>query len=97
MFVNVSVGGGSAGSAVAARLAEDYRVLLLEAGGDPHPLSYVPVANPVLLGQPIIDWEYFTEPLNNSGFAFIDQVSYKCYVQNEVFGDRLLRIYCRSI
>lgn len=72
---NVSVGGGSAGSAVAARLAEDYRVLLLEAGGDPHPLSYIPIANPVLLGQPIVDWEYFTEPLNNSGFAFIDQVS----------------------
>lgn len=53
----------------------------IQLGGDPNPLSYIPIVNPVLLGQPIIDWEYSTEPLNNSGFAFTNQV----FVAEHVF------------
>lgn len=74
MFDWCKVGGGSAGSAVAARLSEQYQVLLIEAGGDPHPLTYVPLMAEALVNLPMIDWQYTTEPLNNSGFVWPNQV-----------------------
>jgi len=49
-------------------------VLLVEAGGDPHPLTYIPYATPALINQPHIDWHYKSEPLENCGFAVVDQV-----------------------
>ncbi|CAL8138974.1 unnamed protein product [Orchesella dallaii] len=65
----VVVGGGSAGCVVAARLSEnpDHKVLLLEAGGNPNPLSFVPLAVPFLQNHPATDWKYETVPLNTSG------------------------------
>lgn len=42
MFDFIVVGGGTAGALVANRLAEHYRVLLLEAGGTPMPFQSIP-------------------------------------------------------
>ncbi|ODM88563.1 Glucose dehydrogenase [FAD, quinone] [Orchesella cincta] len=62
------VGGGSAGCVVAARLSEnpEVSVLLLEAGGNPNPISFVPLAVPFLQNHPATDWQYKIVPLKTS-------------------------------
>ena len=70
----ISVGGGSAGAVVANRLSKHNRVLLLEAGGNPHPISVVPISLSALLSQPGIDWQYETEPQKFAAFGLKDQV-----------------------
>jgi choline dehydrogenase-like flavoprotein len=75
----VIVGGGTAGSVVAARLAEDRenRVLLLEAGGfyDESWMFSILALWPMLQkGQH--DWSYYTEPQRYSHFGFKDNLSY---------------------
>ncbi|XP_045604676.2 glucose dehydrogenase [FAD, quinone] [Procambarus clarkii] len=69
----VIVGGGSAGSVLAARLTEigEWRVLLLEAGGTPPAESHVPGFNQLLL-QGDADWNYFTTPQSKSFNGFTD-------------------------
>ncbi|XP_069679705.1 glucose dehydrogenase [FAD, quinone]-like isoform X2 [Periplaneta americana] len=59
----IVVGGGSAGSVVASRLSEvnKWKILLLEAGGDPTPTSDIP-ALCFYLQNTEIDWQYRTEP-----------------------------------
>ena len=59
---------------VANRLSKHNRVLLLEAGGNPHPVSIVPISLFALLSQPGIDWQYQTEPQEFAGFALKGQV-----------------------
>nr|CAD7258096.1 unnamed protein product [Timema shepardi] len=59
-----AVGGGSAGSVVAARLAKSGKnsVLLIEAGPDcSSRLLNIPVFSPLLLGSKL-DWSYKTQP-----------------------------------
>jgi choline dehydrogenase len=61
----VVIGGGSGGGVVAARLAEDpgTTVLLLDAGGPADsPLLRVPGAVGRLIGNPLFDWQYGSEP-----------------------------------
>ncbi len=63
----VIVGGGSAGSALAARLTEDAgtRVLVLEAGRPDHlwdPFIHMPAALSFPIGNSRYDWMYRSEP-----------------------------------
>jgi choline dehydrogenase len=61
----IVVGGGSAGCAVAGRLAEDgrYRILLLEAGAsDRHYRSLIPALTSAVVQHPDFDWCYTVEP-----------------------------------
>ena len=59
----IVVGAGSAGAVVASRLSEvsQWKVLLLEAGGDPNPTSDIP-SLAFTLQKTDIDWQYQTEP-----------------------------------
>jgi choline dehydrogenase-like flavoprotein len=64
-FDYVVVGGGSAGAALAARLAEreDRTVALLEAGGhDTHPFIHVPAGVAAAIGTKSLNWRFETVP-----------------------------------
>ncbi|MEO0773894.1 MAG: GMC family oxidoreductase N-terminal domain-containing protein [Pseudomonadota bacterium] len=64
-FDYVIVGGGSAGSVLAARLSEDGRhtVLLLEAGGaGHHPWIKIPIGYGKVFYDRRFNWKYTTEP-----------------------------------
>ena len=63
----IIAGGGSAGSALAARLTEDASttVLLLEAGRPDYPFDvyvHMPAALTFPIGNPLYDWMYFSQP-----------------------------------
>jgi choline dehydrogenase-like flavoprotein len=63
----IIIGGGSAGSLIANRLAQEqgYRVLLLEAGGNENFLSEIPTLS-ISLQQTSLNWGYVTEPQANA-------------------------------
>lgn len=76
-FDFIIVGAGSAGSVLANRLSEelDWRVLLIEAGGDPQPSSDIP-ANWASLLKSSLDWGYTTQPDSRMFFGLKDKVNY---------------------
>ncbi len=63
-FDYIVIGAGSAGSVLAARLAEtSANVLLLEAGPETwHPLIHIPAGVRSLHRNPALNWNYATEP-----------------------------------
>lgn len=63
----IVIGGGSAGSPVAARLSEEKRfsVLLIEAGLDEPPMTQVPSFFRNFIGS-TIDWNFSTESENSA-------------------------------
>ncbi|KDR15960.1 Glucose dehydrogenase [acceptor] [Zootermopsis nevadensis] len=73
----IVVGAGSAGAVVASRLSEvpHWKVLLLEAGGDPTPTSDIPSLS-LYLQKTDIDWQYQTEPEEGMCQGFRDK---RCY------------------
>jgi choline dehydrogenase len=60
----IVIGAGSAGAVLANRLTENgrYQVLLLEAGGETHPLSRVPISFAKFINRPGVNWLYSSEP-----------------------------------
>ncbi|CAL4107045.1 unnamed protein product, partial [Meganyctiphanes norvegica] len=72
----IIVGGGTAGSVLAARLSEvsSYKVLLIEAGGEEPWLSTVPLGAPLLQGTRY-DWGYKTKPQKHNSEALHDKKS----------------------
>ena len=60
----IIVGAGSAGSALAYRLSENPKnlVLLLEAGSTTHPFSRIPISFGLFINRPGVNWRYFSEP-----------------------------------
>jgi len=64
-FDYIIIGAGSAGCVLAERLSAhpELRVLLLEAGGrDVNPFIHMPAGLSKLVGNPRINWDYYTEP-----------------------------------
>jgi len=64
-FDYIIVGAGSAGCVLAERLSADpsLRVLVIEAGGrDINPFIHMPAGISKLVGNPRINWDYYTEP-----------------------------------
>ena len=70
----IVVGAGSAGSVGASRLSEveDWKVLLLEAGGDPPLTADIPHLAASLSGSDI-DWSYKTEPQSGCCLGLVNK------------------------
>lgn len=83
MIIFSPVGGGSAGSLVAARLAKDKKseVLLIEAGGLPSKLHDIPVTAP-MLQRSDCDWQYVTVPQKNACLGLQNKVYKWFYLLN---------------
>ena len=68
------VGSGTSGSLLANRLSKDYKVLVLEAGGQPNPLMNVPGVGLLLINKPEVDWMYKTVPQKKACLSLRNRV-----------------------
>jgi len=68
------VGAGSAGCVVANRLSREFKVLLLEAGGEQQPTTFIPGIALAMLNRAHIDYSYKTVPQNHSSLALENRV-----------------------
>ena len=59
---------------LANRLSRDFKVLVLEAGGQPHPFTLIPAAAFLMEGHPEQDWMYKTVPQTNACLGLNEQV-----------------------
>ena len=75
----VAVGGGTAGSVLASRLAEDTNrtILVLEAGGFPTTDENIeiPIFSDVVRNSDEFNWRYTTVPQKNACKGHVDQVN----------------------
>ena len=72
-----AVGSGSAGSVVAARLAEisDWKILVLEAGQQASAISKIPGLHLLLMTEEADEnWHYKTTPQKHSMYNYKDKV-----------------------
>lgn len=69
-FDFIIVGGGNAGCVLANKLSENikWKVLLIEAGGDPFPITQIPRLWDRSLNS-VGDWQYKIEPDSTTGFG----------------------------
>jgi len=69
-FDFIIVGGGNAGCVLANKLSENikWKVLLIEAGGDPFPITQIPSLWDRSLNS-VADWQYKIEPDSTTGFG----------------------------
>jgi len=67
-FQSLIIGGGSSGAVLANRLSASgtLSILLLEAGGDPNPVSDVPLARRHVLSSSDFSVVYYSVPQENS-------------------------------
>ncbi|CAL8117151.1 unnamed protein product [Orchesella dallaii] len=74
----IIVGAGSAGSVLANRLSSnpDYKILLLENGGNPNPMQSVPFYFQSMFHIPSIDYDYYTVPQKRSCLSLKNQRSF---------------------
>ncbi|XP_063368699.1 glucose dehydrogenase [FAD, quinone]-like [Cydia amplana] len=81
----IIVGAGSAGSVVANRLSENrnWKILLLEAGGDETEISDVPLLAGYLQKSEL-DWQYSTEP--NENYCLALEGGRCCWPRGKVLG-----------
>ncbi|ODN00471.1 Glucose dehydrogenase [FAD, quinone], partial [Orchesella cincta] len=77
-FEKLKVGAGSAGSVLGNRLSSNpnYKVLLLELGGNPNPAQAVPIYFPLMLHLPQVDYDFYTVPQKNACLALNKQRSF---------------------
>ncbi|CAL8094303.1 unnamed protein product [Orchesella dallaii] len=69
----IVVGSGSAGGLLSNRLSRNYNVLLLEQGGDPSPIQFIPGFSQFLFNFPEIDFSYRSVPQKFASQGCVNQ------------------------
>ncbi|CAL8100281.1 unnamed protein product [Orchesella dallaii] len=74
----IIVGGGSAGCVLSNKLSANpnYKILLLESGGNPNPMQAVPIYFSLLLHTPQIDYDFYTVPQKDACLALKERRSF---------------------